>query len=101
MVQQLGIFLVNPSNWFSVGVIVVSLAYVIAYDVIWTWIMKNEWSSYWFERAQAWLKIGIYLGLFGLIALFIFVPWPWNLIIVIAIVLALGFIMTWLSKQRH
>lgn len=100
MIQQLGTFLANSNSWLSVGAVIVGLSYVILYDIIWTWIMKDPWAKFWFERAQAWIKFSVYFALFGLIALLIFVPWPWNIIIVIALILATVFIVVWL-KQTH
>jgi len=100
MLQQLGVFLSDPTSWFSVGAIIIGLAYIVFYDVIWTFVMKNAWSSWWFETAQTWIKVGVYLALFGLVAILLFVPWPWNLIIALAIILAVICLFTWRKRTK-
>jgi len=100
-VNMLVTFLKNPTSWFSVGAVVISLTYVMLYDIIWTWIVPNAASDWWFKRAQAWIKIGVYLAMFGLLAIFAFVPWPWNIFIVAALILATVMIVSWLKKNHH
>lgn len=73
---------------------------IVVYDAIWTWVLGDDVSSWWFERLQALLKFGIYCGALAVVVLIVVTPWPWNLVIAVATVLAVIFIALWLRNRK-
>lgn len=99
--QQLITFFSRPDNYFTVATAILVLGGIVIYDIIWTWVVKDATSTWWFGRPQAMLKIGSYLYVFGVLAIFVFVPWWYNLGIVVILVLATVAIVRWLKKTNR
>lgn len=72
---------------------------IVLYDALWSWAFNDKTSSWWFERLQGLLKVGIYTGFLGFTALIAYTPWPWNLIIPFAVVASVVSIVGWLRAR--
>lgn len=82
------------------GHLVIAGTLLIVYDAIWTWLFSDKAAAWWFGRIQFLLKIGIYAGCVGLVALVIYTPWPVNLIIALAAAACIVSIAFWLKKRK-
>jgi hypothetical protein len=81
------------------GHLIVAGLGILAYDAIWTWVFTNHASDWWFERLQGYLKLGIYAGIIGSVALLAYTPWPVNLIIASSAVVCILAINFWLKRR--
>lgn len=97
MEDQMNLFgiALTPGHFVVAGVL------LVAYDAIWTWIVSDITATWWFARLQFLLKIGIYTGLVGLVALVAYTPFPVNLIIALAATASIVSIVFWLKRRAH
>lgn len=73
---------------------------VVLYDAIWTWAFSDHQSRWWYERLQGLLKVGIYAGFVGVIALVAYTPWPVNGVIAGAAITSIMSVVAWLRKRE-
>lgn len=83
----------------SSGHLILIAVGIVIYDAVWTWVLGDTVSDWWFKRLQALLKFGIYCGALAVVALIAVTPWPWNLVIAVSAVLAVLFISLWLKNR--
>lgn len=79
------------------GHFIIGAILVLLYDATFTWPIPNDWATWWFARVQGWLKLAIYTGILGLVALFVYMPLPWNIVFVLSIIACAFFVYMWLK----